>query len=274
MKTDYKGHITGTDEDDEHSHLHEIKEQNAKFHEKLYKLNRSMNLLSKTVEKITKKVNSISSQNTLIHDRLVDGGSTEDAATGKFYHKEISEIDLFYSVTSVHDELKEKVEMIVPTIQSELGPTLERAISGRGARRSTSQKKANLLMKYNIGEDFLVQKAKSTMAVSSSPQLPTVESAAETADKDTIMIATSTATDKIVHNEYSTLSQEVPETIETKSLNIPPPPSPPKWTVENESLTAREVYGTPTPDFEPEESKKKKFLRRSLEGEIVKFPPV
>ena len=83
MKTDYKGHITGNDEGEEHSHLHEIKEQNTKFHEKLYKLNRSMNLLSKTVEKITKKVNSISSQSTLIHDRVVGSGATDGAATGK-----------------------------------------------------------------------------------------------------------------------------------------------------------------------------------------------
>ena len=164
--------------------------------------------------------------------------------------------------------------MIVPTIQSELGPTLERAISGRGPRRSTSQKKANLLTKYNIGEDFLVRKAKTTMALSSSPQLPTRGSAAETADNDAIMITASSATDKIVHDEYSTSSEEVPETTETKSLNIPPPPSPPKWAVEDENLSSREVYGTPTPDFEPEEGKKKKFLRRSVEGEIVKFPPV
>lgn len=63
-----------------HSHIHlsEIKDQNAKFHEKLYKLNRTMNLLSKTVEKITKKVNLISGQSTVIHDKVV--GSTKDGS--------------------------------------------------------------------------------------------------------------------------------------------------------------------------------------------------
>ena len=33
----------------------------------------------------------------------------------------------------------------------------------------------------------------------------------------------------------------------------------------------REVYGTP--DFDTDENTKKKFLRRNIEGEIIKIPP-
>ena len=80
---DIKGSINRLEKGNEDgASLLEVKDQNAKFHEKLYKLNRTMNLLSKTVEKITKKVNLIATQSTVIHDKVVDS-SKDGSTTGK-----------------------------------------------------------------------------------------------------------------------------------------------------------------------------------------------
>ena len=78
----------------------------------------------------------------------------------------------------------------------------------------------------------------------------------------------STSTEKLQTREYSSSTEDITSQ-KAESRQVSPPPT--QWDSENEALSNREVYGTP--DFDTDENTKKKFLRRNIEGEIIKIPP-
>lgn len=170
----------------------------------------------------------------------------------------------------MNDELK----MIVPTVKPEPGPPIQRAVTQTpNMMKTTSQKKASLLMKYNIGEDFLT---KNSLKVVSSAE-DAVDLSAGTIDliKNTAtMTAASSAEDIIAHSEYSSTEDISAQPHLAQSVAPPPPPSPPKWQSETPDLTSNEVYGIDEFTTDESSEKKKKYLRRSNDGEIIKFPPV
>ena len=166
------------------------------------------------------------------------------------------------------------MKMIVPTVHQEQGPVIHRAATQTTSlMKTTSQKKTSLLMKYNIGEDFLI-KTPTTLAVTSSVEHPPIGLEGETVDLTGIKAASS-AEDIVAHSEHSSTEDiSAAQSHVAQSVAPPPPPSPPKWSNETPDLTSNEVYGVDEFTAEPSAEKKKKFLRRSNEGEIIKFPPV